>query len=421
MEKQPARSGEPAQLGSYEIVRKLARGGMAELFLARAAAPLEKLVVVKRILPKYASSAKFVQLFLDEARLAASLNHAHIVQVYDIGHAGGDHFFTMEFLHGQDLRSILHRAWREGQRVPIHHAIQVAACIASALHYAHEKRRPDGSLLDIVHRDVSPSNVIVSYDGAVKLVDFGVAKAATSTHKTRTGTLKGKIAYMSPEQAKGAPIDRRSDLFSLGIVLWEMVTTQRLFRGENDLATLQLIIHQAPKRPTEVVPDCPPELERIVLKALSQDVNTRYATAEEMQRDLEALVETLGLSQSSSALATYVSNLFGDEVASWERAQAAGIALGEHLTSIHGNDLTTPVSESDFVQLESLLDDDLEELDDEDEQTEHMEKSALAPPEPALAPVVGVIDSGSGRVERREPARPPPLRPGVRRDPTGSG
>src|SRR5262249_62393703 len=141
---------------------------------------------------------------------------------------------------------------RLDQQFPVDHAVQIARNVAAALHYAHERRRADGTLLDIVHRDVSPSNILVSYDGAVKLVDFGVAKAATSTVKTRTGTLKGKISYMSPEQAKGASIDRRSDIFSLGIVLWEMITTQRLYRGENDLQTLQLIIHEPPRRPSEV-------------------------------------------------------------------------------------------------------------------------------------------------------------------------
>ncbi|MBA3499603.1 MAG: serine/threonine protein kinase, partial [Deltaproteobacteria bacterium] len=167
---------------------------MAELFLARTKGPngFEKVVALKKILPKYTDRQRYISLFCDEARLAASLNHANIVQVYDIGLDSGNYFFAMEYLHGQDTRSILHRAWREGEKMPLRFAVQIATQVAAALHYAHEMKRPDGSLVDIVHRDVSPSNIIVTYDGAVKLLDFGVAKASTRTVKTRTGTLKGK-------------------------------------------------------------------------------------------------------------------------------------------------------------------------------------------------------------------------------------
>ncbi len=337
---------------------------MAELFLARVSGPqtFEKLVVVKKILPKFADNPRFLQLFLDEAKLAASLSHKNIVSVHDVGGSGSESFFAMEYLHGQDVRSILHRAWKNGEKLPIPHAVQIAKLIADALHYAHEKRRADGSLVEIVHRDVSPSNVIVSYDGAVKLVDFGVAKAATRTVKTRTGTLKGKIAYMSPEQARGAPIDRRSDVFSLGIVLWEMVTTSRLFRGENDLATLQLIINNPIKKPTEERPDCPAALERIVLKALSQDADRRYQSANEVARDLEDLVRTEQLSQSSAGLSVYMSELFRHELDSWEVARAQGVPLGDHLTNV--GELTTPISESDFVEAMDSVD-----LEDDDEDS----------------------------------------------------
>jgi serine/threonine-protein kinase len=243
---------EATRLGSYEIVRKLARGGMAELFLAKTVGPegFEKLVVLKKILPSHAENPKFVRLFLDEAKLVATLDHPHIAHVYDMGKVDGNYFFAMEYVHGQDVRSTLRRTSRLDRKFPIDHAVHIARNIAAALHYAHQRKRPDGALLDIVHRDVSPSNILISYDGAVKLVDFGVAKAATSTVKTRTGTLKGKISYMSPEQAKGSPIDRRSDIFSLGIVLWEMVTTQRLFKSDNDLATIQMIINSKAEAPS---------------------------------------------------------------------------------------------------------------------------------------------------------------------------
>src|SRR6185436_19378156 len=350
------------RLGSFEIIRKLARGGMAEIFLARTRGPsgFEKLVVLKKILPKYAGKRRFVQLFLEEAKLAASLDHPNIAQVYDIGMVDGNYFFTMEYLHGQDLRSILHRAWRTAERLPIENAVQIARNVASALHFAHEKRGSDGGVLGIVHRDVSPSNIIVTYDGATKLLDFGVAKTTASTVKTRTGALKGKVSYMSPEQARGAQLDRRSDIFSLGVVLWEMVTVQRLFRGENDLATLQLIINQPPKRPTAIRPDCPHELERIVLRALAQDPADRYATAEQLGAELDELAREHKLKQSSSALSATVAHLFGAELAAWREARAAGVPLADHINDV--SEQTAPVRESDFIEVAGSADDE----DDDD-------------------------------------------------------
>ncbi|HEX3482669.1 MAG TPA: protein kinase [Kofleriaceae bacterium] len=364
---------ETTRLGSFEILRRLARGGMAEIYLARTSGPsgFEKLVVLKKILGKLADKPRYVQLFLEEARLAASLDHPSIAQVYDIGMVDGSYFFAMEHLHGQDVRSILHRAWRIGDRLPIEHAVQIARHAASALHFAHEKRRSDGTLLGLVHRDVSPSNILVTYDGATKLLDFGVAKTAASSVKTRTGALKGKIAYMSPEQARGAPLDRRSDIFSLGIVLWEMVTTQRLYRADNDLATLQLIIHQPPRPPSQVRPECPPELERIVLRALAQDPDARYPAAEQLVLELDELAREHKLKQSPNALAATLGQLFGPELAAWREAQAAGVSLADHLQELA--DRTRPVSESEFIRLQDGLaggagfgeDDDELELEDE--------------------------------------------------------
>jgi serine/threonine protein kinase len=348
---------ETTRLGSFEILRRLARGGMAEIYLARTSGPsgFEKLVVLKKILGRYADKPRYVQLFLDEAKLAASLDHPNIAQVYDIGMVDGSYFFAMEHLHGQDVRSILHRSWRIGERLPIEHAVQIARHVASALHFAHDKRRSDGTLLGLVHRDVSPSNILVTYDGATKLLDFGVAKTAASTVKTRTGALKGKIAYMSPEQARGAALDRRSDIFSLGIVLWEMVATQRLYHADNDLATLQLIIHQPPRPPSQVRPECPPELERIVLRALAQDPDARYPTAEQLVFELDELAREHKLKQSPNALAATLGQLFGPELAAWREAQAAGVPLADHLHEL--GERTTPISESEFIRLQSGFDD----------------------------------------------------------------
>ena len=381
---------EATRLGSYEILRKLARGGMAELFLARTVGPenFEKLVVLKKILPNFAENPKFVRLFLDEARLAATLDHPHIAHVYDMGKIDSNYFFTMEYIHGQDVRSTLRRTARFDQKFPLDHTVLIVHAVAAALHYAHERRKPDGSLLDIVHRDVSPSNILISYDGAIKLVDFGVAKAATSSVKTRTGTLKGKIAYMSPEQAKGSTVDRRSDVFALGIVLWEMITTQRLFKGDNDLATIQLIINSKPQPPRELRPECPEELERIALKALSNDPETRYQTAEELQLDLEELARELRLKQSAIALRSHMQELFAEEIKSWKAAQASGVTLMDHVTTASVVEMTTPVSENEI----SFLDDD----DDDDDSIQQPTQGVITttePPRPSssMPPVVANI------------------------------
>ena len=334
------------RLGSYEILHMFAQGGMAELYLARSVGleGFEKLVVLKRILPSFAQNAKFVRLFLDEAKLAASLDHPGIAHVYDLGLVDGNYFFTMEYVHGQDLRRVLHRSTKLG-KLPIEHLVQISRTVAAALHYAHERRGPDGKVLGIVHRDVSPANIVVSYEGGVKLLDFGVAKAATSMVKTRTGTLKGKVAYMSPEQAKGATIDRRSDIFSTGIVMWEMVATQRLFKAENDLATLQLVINKPPPPLTAIRRECPRELDRIIQKALAQDPEKRYQSAQDLQSDLDELARESKLNQSSIGLSQHMVQLFGDEIAAWQNDQAAGLSLAEHVVKASETRTFTPAGE----------------------------------------------------------------------------
>ena len=234
---------EPYRLGRYEILRPLARGGMAELFLARATGiqGFEKLVVVKRILPEMARDTDYVEMFLEEARLAAGLHHSNIVQVYDIGEDEAAPFFAMEYLHGEDVRTLLRAAALRRARVPVEHALSIAIGVAAGLHHAHEKRDPDGRPLGIVHRDVSPHNVAVTFDGGVKLLDFGVAKTRRRASATRHGTLKGKLGYMSPEQCRGDELDRRSDVFAVAILLWELLDrpapvrrAQRLRRHEVD-------------------------------------------------------------------------------------------------------------------------------------------------------------------------------------------
>ena len=401
---------EMTRLGSYTIVRKLARGGMAELFLARSVGPegFEKLVVVKKILPRYAENPRFVQLFLDEAKLAASFDDPRIVQVYDMGRVDGNYFFAMEYVHGQDLRSILRRTDRNKQKTPIDIAVQIVRTVAGALHHAHERRRADGAPRDIVHRDVSPSNILVSYDGAIKLADFGVAKAATSTTRTRTGTLKGKVGYMSPEQARGLAIDRRSDIFSLGVVLWELVSVRRLFKTDNDLATIQAIINSPPPALTKQRPECPPELERIVNKALEKEPGVRFQTAQQMQVELEELAREQKLNMSAVALSEYVTGLFEVEIAAWREAQQAGATVTEFL--VHSGGPPTPVSESELSvdapfaepSEEDAADEDAE-LDDGDDPDD-IDQQTTMPPQP---PTAGATANDAALDEATAIAAPP--------------
>ena len=328
---EPRRS--PETLGKYRLLRRLARGGMAEIFLAHATGieGFEKLVVIKRILPEFVGNPEFVRMFLDEARLAATLHHPNIAQVYDVGMSAGQYFFAMEHIHGQDLRSILVTLAKARGTMPLGEALTINIGVCSGLHHAHEKRGLDGKPLGIIHRDVSPSNVLVTYDGCPKLVDFGIAKAATSSVETRAGSVRGKIAYLSPEQCRCEPLDRRSDVFEMGIVLYESTTLSRLFSGGSDFETMRRIVdHQVPL-PSVRRPDYPPELERIVMKALASKREDRYQTVQELQLDLEAFAREQRLVVSAIALAQLMERVFPDQILAWREAQSAGKKLGEHL------------------------------------------------------------------------------------------
>jgi len=391
---------ETTNIGSYEIIAKLARGGMAELFLARDGSPegFDKLVVLKKILPRYAENPRYVQLFLDEAKLAAGLDHPHIARVYDMGRADGHDFFTMEYVHGQDLRSILRRSERTRKPVPIGLAVQVASTVASALHHAHERLRPDGTLLDIVHRDVSPSNILVSYDGAIKLVDFGVAKATSNSARTRTGAVKGKVAYMSPEQARGGPTDRRSDVFSLGVVLWELVAIRRLFKSENDLATIQSTIHKPPPPLAGERKDCPAELDRIIARALDKEPGTRYQTAQELQRDLETLAREHKLDPSSIWI-SYLNDQFAPEIAAWKEAQESGT-----VTLISQSDIAMPASDPSDADGAFFDDGSNDELEQSDElEQDEADVASL----PARAGSINGEPAGGAEHEATEFGPPP--------------
>ncbi len=305
---------------SYEILAKLATGGMAEIFLARSASVggVERYVVLKRVLPERAQDPDFVRMFLDEARLAAQLQHPHIAQVYDVGKLGDSYFFTMEYVHGETVRGLLERSRALRTTIPIGCALTIAAGCAAGLHHAHARIGVDGTPLAIIHRDVSPSNLMVSYEGSVKVVDFGVAKAARrSSQDTGIGSLKGKIGYMSPEQCRGDAIDRRSDLFSLGTVLWELLVLERLWRRTSDIETMSGIVHEAAAPPSSRRAEIPPELDAIVLRMLAKSPADRYAGADEVLDVVERFAAKSGATIAVSALGRLVREMFGPRPEPW--------------------------------------------------------------------------------------------------------
>lgn len=318
---------------SYEILAKLAMGGMAEIFLAKSAnnAGVERYVVLKSVLHHRADDARFVGMFLDEARLASQLQHPNIAQVYDIGKLGDSYFFTMEYVHGETVRALLQRTHGLRRQIPLSSVLSIVAGSAAGLHHAHERKGYDGKPLGIVHRDVSPSNLMISYEGTVKVVDFGVAKADHRRAETQAGTVKGKIAYMSPEQCKGGDVDRRSDLFSLGILMWEMLTTERLFRRASDFEVMQAIVSDEVPLPSTLRPDLPPEVDAIVMKLLARAPADRYQTADELNESIESVAVRTGSSLSTASLGRYMRELFGQRPEPWIELQSVE-AHPEHFT-----------------------------------------------------------------------------------------
>ncbi len=385
-------------LGKYEVLRKLATGGMAEIYLARVrgTAGFEKMTVIKRILPHIAQDPQFVQMFLDEARLAATLQHPNIADVYDVGeHDRGEVFYAMEYVHGQDVRGLRWAARKRDEQIPLAISLAIIHGTASALDYAHDKRGPDGQPLGLVHRDISSSNIMISYDGAVKLLDFGIARATNQRQKTQTGTLKGKIPYMSPEQCRSGALDRRSDLFSLGTVMFEITTGRRPFRGQGDFDIMEQIVHHGAPRPSAIVNGYPLELEAIVMKLLAREREDRYQSAEDMLHDLDGFLGTHKLWASTKVVGKYMRQLFAERVEAWDSARE-GNGIPVSLTPITGSarDLRTPSSAFSAVRLsqEKLAvptDEELEALGNGDGPTVAMPELAV----PAAFRATSAVDA----------------------------
>lgn len=277
---------EPIQLGRYELLRQIARGGMGEIYVARArgAVGFEKKVIIKRILPHLAEEQEFVDKFVDEAHIVTHLTHGNIVPVFDMGEENGELYIAMEYIAGRDLRDVLKRAKHDDFLLPVDVALYVAAETSKGLAYAHRRTDDAGQPLDLVHRDVSPSNILISKDGEVKIVDFGIAKASGKISKSITGRLQGKFCYMSPEQAAGRKVDHRSDIFSTGVVLYEMLTNTRPFEGGVDLESLDKVRNFHPPPPSSIRPEISAEVDAIVMRALEKDPDARYDHVDDFER-----------------------------------------------------------------------------------------------------------------------------------------
>ncbi|MBW2452862.1 MAG: serine/threonine protein kinase [Deltaproteobacteria bacterium] len=308
-------------LGRYRVVDEIGVGGMASVHLARVDGPggFQKWVAIKRIHPHLVEDDQFVDMFLDEARIAAGINHANVAQVFDLGKDDNTYWIAMEYLHGEPLREIMRHVEDRKQQVPFHLAARICADAAEGLHGAHELRGRNGQLLNLVHRDVTPHNLFLTYDGNTKVVDFGIAKVVDRLASTRAGTLKGKLAYMSPEQVRGQEVDRQTDIFALGVVLWELTTNQRLFRMDTDLDTLEKVQACVVPQPSTIIPSYPPELEMVVMKALSQRKEDRFGTAREFSRSLQRYLMKEGIFVGPEDVGDYVQMIFGERVRKRER------------------------------------------------------------------------------------------------------
>ena len=332
------------RFGPYQLVDRVAIGGMAEVFKAKRAGVegFEKVVAVKRILPHLSENKEFLDMFVDEAKMVAGLAHPNIAQIFDLGRIEKSYYIAMEYVHGRDLRTIMRRARDKGLRMPLDLSLRVVGQVCAALEYAHRKKDERGQPMQIVHRDVSPQNILISFEGDVKLVDFGIAKAATKASNTDRGALRGKLLYMSPEQAWGRPIDRRSDVFSLGIVLYEMLTETKPFVGAGTEVSILELVRQCVITPArEINPRVPEALDRVIMKALAREPDERYQDAGQMQRGLERFLRERP-PVSARDLARFLELLFDrSEREDGERAGAPEGGSREH----------TP----DPISLDSLL------------------------------------------------------------------
>ena len=412
----------------YEIVCRLAGGGMADLYLARTRGPggFERTVVIKRVAKKLESQPSAVQALLDEARIAATLSHANIVQVNDIEMSDGQVSIVMEFLHGHDVAHLLRKMRRNGEPVPLDQAVAIVLGVCAGLHHAHERVDSEGKSLDIVHRDVSPHNVFVTYDGAVKLVDFGIARAAGRKGNTEAGFIKGKPGYIAPEHIRGRKTDRRCDVWGAAVLLYELTTGELPYGTGAGFEDLARVTKQDAPLPSTKVASYPPELEAIVMRGLARDPAQRYQTAEAMRTALEEFARAHSLDLSPFRMAALIERVFAENLEAWRQSQRLGKSLAEHVAAFKtsgGHDAvdlpgdptepvpvatsTNPLVTDDFLQLPHTAPTKLIKPSSITGPTK------LVKPAKAKAPVVATAPTEPSPLPptlvRTEPERPTPL------------
>lgn len=306
----------PIVFGKYLLLERVNVGGMAEVFIAKAfgVEGFERILAIKKILPTMAEDVEFITMFIDEARISVQLNHANIVHIHELGRHDDAYFIAMEYVAGRDLRTLLEWYRRRKEVMPTAQAVLIASKLCEGLDYAHRKRDARGLELGIIHRDVSPQNILVSYEGEVKIIDFGIAKAANRSQTTQAGILKGKFGYMSPEQVRGLPIDRRSDVFAVGVMLYEMLTGEKLFVGESDFSTLEKVRDADVPPLTRYNPNIPRGLENVVMKALAREPGDRYQWASDLQEDLMRFLLSGEAIYSAKHLSAFMKEAFSEDL-----------------------------------------------------------------------------------------------------------
>ena len=320
------------KLDRYELISEIASGGMATVFLARnvGVAGFQRLIAIKRLHPHLAKDPDFVDMFLDEARLAARIHHPHVVSIQEVGQNEHGYYLVMDYVEGATLGKLLTRAAREGRRIPADVAIRIMLDTLGGLHAAHELQDDDGQALEIVHRDVSPQNILLGADGVARLTDFGVARAEAKISITKTGQLKGKLAYMAPEQAQGKRVDRRADLFACGIVLWESLALRRLFKGDTDAEVLNKVLHEEIPGLREATQSVSVALEAVVAKALARKPEDRYPTALAFADALEQVAKDQSMLASPRDLARCLDAFFGEELTGHRESIRSLLSSGPH-------------------------------------------------------------------------------------------
>ncbi|MDB4989689.1 MAG: serine/threonine protein kinase, partial [Myxococcaceae bacterium] len=406
----------PIPFGKYYLLDRVNTGGMAEVFRAKAfgVEGFERIVAVKRILPSIAADTDFITMFIDEAKLAVQLNHANIAQIFDLGKVADSYFIALEYVHGKDLRAVFDQARSRARQVPVDLACYVIMKISEGLDYAHRKRDASGRELQLVHRDVSPQNMLISFDGDVKLIDFGIAKAAGQASRTRAGILKGKFGYLSPEQVEGEQVDQRSDIFGIGIVLYELLTGERLFVGDSDFSTIEKVRTLEIPSPRQLNPQIPKALERVVLKALSRNRDTRYQTALDLHDALQSVLHERtkrGQAFGRKELSAWMLGQFPEEAA--RDPEAIGDLEGAESLASSSTDVTPIVepAESNAVYKETR---DLPEEAKNKHPSTILGMPAVLPPADLAAPMPGRASvpppppRGGMNAGRASSTRPPP-------------